>query len=121
MPRRRPVSAAAAMYLLSTTDRRRTGVASRCTIVPSSISAPSTLVPMMSAVSGSTTVKPNTPRNSGGQTGLRAVSFSSAETPIRMTGAIAKMRARLRPMVARTVSRRITPFTAPEATLRPAR
>ena len=75
---------------------------------------------MMSAVSGSTTVKPNTPRNSGGQTGLLAVSFSRAETQTRITGAIAKIHARLRPMVARIVSRRITRLTTPERD-RPAR
>src|SRR5450432_1348253 len=110
------VRATAATNLLSTTGSRRTGVASRVMTLPSSISAPSTLVPMISAVSGSTTVYPNTPRNSGGQTGLLASSFSSAETAIISSGAMAKMSARLRPSVARTVSRRTTPLRTPDMT-----
>ena len=69
---------------------------------------------MISAVSGSTTVKPKTPRNSGGHTLLLAASRSSADTPIRITGAIAKMSARLRPMVARSVSRRTTGLSTPD-------
>src|SRR5499433_4400955 len=63
------VSAAATAYLLAITTERGTGVASRCTMLPSSTSAPSTLVPMISAVSGSTTVKPKTPRTWLGQEG----------------------------------------------------
>src|SRR5258708_9046606 len=55
------VSATATRYLLQMTTDRGTGVASRCTMLPSSASAPSTLVPMISAVSGSTTATPQTP------------------------------------------------------------
>src|SRR5229473_8698601 len=61
------VSATATTYLVAITTDRGTGVASRCTMLPSSTSAPSTLVPMISAVSGSTTVKPKTPSTSLGQ------------------------------------------------------
>src|SRR6266545_4717348 len=49
------VSPVATANLLRITVDRGTGVASRCTTLPSSISAPSTLVPTISAVSGSTT------------------------------------------------------------------
>ena len=98
------VSPAPTANLLSTTVDRRTGVASRCTTLPSSISAPSTLVPMISAVSGSTTAKPKTPRMVLGQCGaVGCASFSSAVTSTRMTGGMANSRARLRPMVARRV------------------
>src|SRR5215510_12055654 len=41
------VSAAATAYLLAITTERGTGVASRCTMLPSSTSAPSTLVPLI--------------------------------------------------------------------------
>src|SRR6266576_2141834 len=60
------VSPQATAYLAPITTVRLTGVASRCTMLLSSISAPRTLVPMMSAVSGSTTVSPNRPRMSTG-------------------------------------------------------
>src|SRR5258708_38293190 len=61
------VSAPATRYLLQMTTDRGTGVASRCTMLPSSTSAPSTLVPMISAVSGSTTAQPKIPSTSPGQ------------------------------------------------------
>src|SRR5215472_2521024 len=60
------VSAVATAYLLAMTTGRDTGVDSRWMTLPSSISAPSTLVPMMSAVSGSTTVNPKIPSTSLG-------------------------------------------------------
>src|SRR5215467_4071573 len=98
------VSTTATAYLAPMTTARLTGVASRCTMLPSSISAPRTLVPMMSAVSGSTTVSPNTPRMSAGHDACSGWdSFSAAVTSTRTSGARAKMRARLRPIVARTV------------------
>src|SRR5262250_3620234 len=49
------VSTAATAYLLQITTDRGTGVASRCTMLPSSTSAPSTLIPMTSAVAAPTT------------------------------------------------------------------
>src|SRR3984893_6604200 len=61
------VSRTATRYLFQMTTDRGTGGASRGTMLPSSTSAPSTLVPMISAVSGSTTVKPKTPSTSLGQ------------------------------------------------------
>ena len=66
-------------------------------MLPSSISAPSTLVPMISAVSGSTTLKPNWPRNSGGHDPLRAIAVSSAEMAISRTAGIANSK---RPLAA---------------------
>ena len=61
------VSAVATANLVMITDERRTGVASRWMTLPSSISAPSTLDPMISAVSGSSTEKPNVPSTCEGQ------------------------------------------------------
>ena len=61
------VSPVAMTNLVTTTEDRRTGVASRWTMLPSSISAPSTLVPMISAVSGISTENPNVPRTCDGQ------------------------------------------------------
>ena len=55
------VSSAPTQNLVAITDERRTGVASRWTMLPSSISAPSTLVPMTSAVSGRITENPKSP------------------------------------------------------------
>src|SRR5215470_14444520 len=98
------VSTTATAYLAPITAARLTGVASRCTMLPSSISAPRTLVPMMSAVSGSTTVSPNTPRMSAGHDARSGWdSFSAAVTSTRTSGERAKMKARLRPIVARRV------------------
>src|SRR5215471_9146979 len=98
------VSTTATAYLAPITTVRLTGVASRCTMLPSSTSAPRTLVPMMSAVSGSTTVSPNTPRMSAGHAACSGCdSFSAAVTSTRTSGERAKMRARLRPIVARRV------------------
>src|SRR5258706_1113713 len=82
-------------------------------MLPSSISAPSTLVPMMSAVSGSTTEKPKTPRNSAGQTGLLATTFSATVIRIRTSGTSMKTSARLRPSVARRVIRSTTGLSRP--------
>src|SRR5215471_12704609 len=98
------VSTTATAYLAPITTVRLTGVASRCTMLPSSTSAPRTLVPMMSAVSGSTTVSPNTPRMSAGHAACSGCdSFSAAVTSTRTSGEMAKMTARLRPIVARRV------------------
>ena len=75
-------------------------------MLPSSISAPRTLVPMMSAVSGSTTESPNTPRMSTGHEARSGwASFSATVTRIRTSGGMANRRARLRPIVARRVMR----------------
>ena len=72
--------------------------------LPSSTSAPSTLVPMINAVSGSTTENPKSPRILAGQDGSAGlVSRRTADTPIRMSGGIAYSRARRRPSAARTV------------------
>src|SRR5215470_6783659 len=106
------VSSTATTYLLSTTERLLTGVASRCTMLPSSISPPRTLPPTSSEVSA-TTSSPTVPRTSGGQTGLCAVFVNSAEMPIRMAAGSANSRARFRLMVARRVSRMTTPFSIP--------
>src|SRR2546421_2419438 len=96
------VSTQATAYLAPITTVRLTGVASRCTMLPSSISAPRTLVPMMSAVSGSTTVSPNRPRMSTGHEARSGWdSFSATVTRTRTSGARANRRARLRPIVAR--------------------
>src|SRR5215469_2107368 len=110
------VSTTATTYLLSTTDRLLTGVASRCTMLPSSISPPSTLPPTSSDVRA-TTSSPTVPRISGGQTGLCAVSVSNQEMPIRMRAGSANRRARFRLMVARSVSRMTTPFSSPSIVL----
>src|SRR5215471_11842635 len=80
-------------------------------MLPSSISAPSTLVPMISAVSGRTTENPNAPRNSAGHTGLTATSLSTTVISSRTTGTSRKTSARLRPSVARSVIRSTTGFT----------
>ena len=104
--------------MLKTTEDLRTGVASRWITLPSSISAPSTLVPMISAVSGSTTEKPKVPRNCGAHwlaTGW--VAFSSPEMPSRMTAGIANSKARLRLIVARKVIRMTTGLRIPDMTL----
>src|SRR5215469_955061 len=98
------VSTQATVYFAPITTPRLTGVASRRTMRPSSISAPGTLVPMMSAVSGSTTVSPNRPRMSTGQEARSGWdSFSATVTRIRTSGARANRTARLRPIVARRV------------------
>ena len=80
-------------------------------MLPSSISAPSTLVPMISAVSGSTTEKPKTPRNSAGHTGLLATTFSATVISSSTSGISVKTSARLRPSVARSVIRSTTGFS----------
>src|ERR1039458_128672 len=72
--------------------------------LPSSISAPSTLVPMISAVSGSTTEKPKSPRMWLGQSVAGGcASFSRTVTSTRISGGIANRNTRLRPIVARSV------------------
>src|ERR1700751_806051 len=90
------VSTTATTYLLQMTTDRGTGVASRCTMLPSSTSAPSTLVPMISAVSGSTTVNPKMPTTWLGQeASCGCDSLSSTVTSTRISGGIANSRARL--------------------------
>jgi hypothetical protein len=99
------VSRVATTNLLTITAERRTGVASRCTMLPSSISAPSTLVPMISAVTGSITVIPSSPRIPPGQFasgGLAAL--SAAVMMISIRAGRKYSRARLRPSAARSVS-----------------
>ena len=107
------MSTVATAYLTATTSDRLTGVASRCTMLPSSISAPRTLVPMMSAVSGSTTASPNTPSTSTGHEARSGwASFSATVTRIRTSGGMANRRARLRPIVALRVMAAMTrPWT----------
>src|SRR6516225_11819347 len=84
------VSTVATTYLLAITTDRGTGVASSWTMLPSSISAPSTLVPMMSAVSGSTTANPKTPRIWLGQVGsVGCASLISSVTTMRISGGMA--------------------------------
>ena len=98
------VVAAAMRNFVMMIVRRGTGVASRCTIDPSSISAPRTLVPMISAVSGRTTEKPKSPRIRAGQAGSGGLlNRSTVATPMRMSGGTANSRARLRPSAARSV------------------
>src|SRR5580658_7713360 len=86
------------------TADRRTGVASRWIALPSSISAPSTLVPMISAVSGSSTEKPNVPStcDGHGRDGGRET-LSKRVNTIRITAGSANSSARLRLTVARNV------------------
>src|SRR6266568_8194804 len=106
------VSTTATAYLLQITTDRGTGVASRCTMLPSSTSAPSTLVPMISAVSGSTTVKPKTPSTWLGQEASCGCASLISTVTSRISGGIANSRARLRPMAARSVIEVITrPWT----------
>ncbi len=108
------VSATATAYLVAITTDRGTGVASRCTMLPSSTSAPSTLVPMISAVSGSTTVNPKIPSTWPCQavwTGC--ASLIAVVTSSRISGVIANSRARLRPMAARSVIEAITLLWTP--------
>src|SRR5258707_13196657 len=69
---------------------------------------------MMSAVSGSTTEKPKTPRNSAGQTGLLATTFSATVIRIRTSGTSMKTSARLRQSVARRVIRSTTGLSRPD-------
>ena len=109
------VMATATANLVMITDERRTGVASRCRMLPSSISAPSTLVPMISAVSGSTTEYPKTPRMSAGQEACCGLAnFSSTVTRSRITGGIANRNARFRPIVARKVIFATVPLMMPD-------
>ena len=92
------VATVATATLVVMMTRRGTGVASRWMTLPSSTSAPSTLVPMISAVSGSTTENPKSPRISAGQDGSAGlVSRRTADTPIRMSGGIANSSARRGP------------------------
>ena len=98
------VSTVATANLVMITDDRRTGVASRWMTLPSSISAPSTLDPMISAVSGSSTEKPNVPSTCEGQGRDGGwLARSATVTTIRITAGIANSSARLRPKVARVV------------------
>jgi hypothetical protein len=98
------VSAVAMTNFVTTTEDRRTGVASRWTMLPSSISAPSTLVPMIRAVSGISTEKPNVPRTCDGQ-GRRGgrEARSATVSRIRIAAGSANSSARLRLSVARSV------------------
>ena len=98
------VSPVATRNLVTTTEDRRTGVASRWMMLPSSISAPSTLVPMISAVSGIRTENPNVPRTCDGHGragGCEALSASVSR--IRIAAGSANSSARLRLSVARRV------------------
>ena len=73
-------------------------------MLPSSISAPSTLVPMISAVSGISTEKPNVPRTCDGQGRIGGREARSATVSrIRITAGSANSSARFRLTVARRV------------------
>ncbi len=83
------VRPAATRNFVMITSARRTGVASRWTTLPSSISAPSTPVPMISAVNGSSTEKPKSPSTVAGHgapTGWEA--RSTSVSTMRMTAGI---------------------------------
>src|SRR6266568_6270858 len=100
----RIVSAAAAVNFEMMTDSLLTGVASRWMMLPSSISAPSTLVPMISAVSGISTEKPNVPRTCDGHSCIGGCeAFSATVSRIKITAGNANNSARLRLSVARRV------------------
>src|ERR1700722_859990 len=100
------VSPVATANLVMITDERRTGVASRWMTLPSSISAPSTLDPIIRAVSGSSTEKPNVPSTCEGQGRDGGwLAFRTRVTAIRMTAGSANSSARLRPRMARIVIR----------------
>ena len=73
--------------------------------LPSSISAPSTLVPMISAVSGSSTEKPNVPSTceGHGRDGGRETLSDEGDTRSGSPRGSANSSARLRPNVARSV------------------
>ena len=84
-------------------------MASRWIALPSSISAPSTPVPMISARSGSSTEKPKSPRICASHEQPAGwVARTASVSAIRTTAGIANSRARLRPSVARTVIDAIT-------------
>src|SRR5260370_6045881 len=86
--------------------------------LPSSISAPSTLVPMISAVSGSTTEKPKSPSMWLGQSVAGGcASFSRTVTSTRISGGIANRNTRLRPIVARSVIDATTLLCTPNITI----
>ncbi len=75
--------------------------------LPSSISAPSTPVPTISAVSGSSTEKPKSPSTRSGHSTSAPGAVDARSTRVsamRITAGIANRNARLRPSVARTVS-----------------
>ena len=112
------VSTVATANLVMITEERRTGVASRWMTLPSSISAPSTLDPMISAVSGSSTEKPNVPSTCDGQgrDGGRPA-LSATVTTIRITAGIANSSARLRPRVARVVIQATVGLNKPDMLL----
>jgi hypothetical protein len=98
------VSPVATTNFVITTADRLTGVASRWMMLPSSISAPSTLVPMISAVSGISTEKPNVPRTCDGHSRIGGCeAFSATVSRIRITAGNANNSARLRLSVARRV------------------
>ena len=112
------VRPAATTNLVSTTDDRRTGVASRWITLPSSTSAPSTLVPMTSAVSGISTENPNVPSTCEGQGrcgGCEALSASVNK--IRMAAGMANRNARLRLRVARSVIQATVGLNKPDMLL----
>src|SRR5260221_12098248 len=83
-------------------------------MLASSISAPSTLVQMMSAVSGRIAENPKSPRIRPGHgvPGGRAA-FNATVTRIRISGGVAKTRARLRPKNARGGIEATVPLIAP--------
>src|SRR5579872_3093779 len=106
------VSPVATAYFVMITDARRTGVASRCTMLPSSTSAPRTLVPISSADSGSSTVKPNTLSTWLCQSrDCRCAALSASVNTIRIRPGIANRYFRLLPSVARSVIEAMVGFS----------
>ena len=97
------VAAVPITNLVTMTADLRTGVASRWTMLPSSISAPSTLLPITSAVSGRTTVNPKSPRIRPGHGAAGCDALSASVTSTRIACGIARRKARLRPSAARSV------------------
>ena len=114
------VSPVATTNFVTITDDLRTGVASKWMMLPSSISAPSTLVPMISAVSGSSTEKPNVPSTCDGQ-GLDGgrETLSATVNKIRIRAGSAKSSARLRPRVARSVTPATVGLNKPDMSCAP--
>jgi hypothetical protein len=84
-------------------------------MLPSSISAPSTLVPMISAVSGSSTENPNVPSTCEGQGRDGGwETLSATVNKIRISAGIANRNARFRPRVERMVIQAIVGLKKPD-------
>src|SRR2546430_575178 len=115
--------AAATASLARMISRRGSGLARMCTIVPSSISAPSTAVPTISAITGTRTPKPRWSMIGSAQSlaasGLIACAIRVS--PTTSTGKGSSNRTRRRPSNARAVIHAIVRFMMSPGSLRPAR